>query len=245
MLKFTPGSIHLMSPPNMLPHFECLCTIEFQSHLNLHVGKNLKQAVRHPSLSPSHPLILILKWISPLWAFPHSQGSTKLDISRTVLTRSDLDQPSGWANKTWLRRGQGSEKETVDVDHEIEILAEISQRIKDSVGKLQAYTGRNTEGSVNKTQKCQGELYLRQSFDLHSHFVSDSFQPSTAKYNSGIRISRDSYPWLGQRACPKRAEVTLIPWADSMEALYLCSQTFLHGQTHFSIQQIKVKTRKT
>ena len=217
MLKFTPGSIHLMSPPNMLPHFECLCTIEFQSHLNLHVGKNLKQAVRHPSLSPSHPLILILKWIFPLWAFPHSQGSTKLDISRTVLTRNDLDQPSGWANKTWLRRGQGSEKETVDVDHEIEILAEISQRIKDSVGKLQAYTGRNTEGSVNKTQKCQGELYLRQSFDLHSHFVSDSFQPSTAKYNSGIRGFQGTHTLGWDRELVPRGlrwhwSPELIPW---------------------------------
>ena len=100
-----------MSPPNFFPHFECLCTTEFQSHLNLHVGKNLKKLVRHPPLSPSLPLMLILKWVSPLWAFPHSQGSTKLGIRGTVLTRSDLDQPSGWANETVaeerarLRRG--------------------------------------------------------------------------------------------------------------------------------------------
>lgn len=40
--------------------------------------------------------------------------------------------------RQWLKRGQGSEEETVDIDHEIEFLVEISERIKDSAGKLQS-----------------------------------------------------------------------------------------------------------
>ena len=40
--------------------------------------------------------------------------------------------------RQWLKRGQGSEEETVDIDHEIEFLVEISEKIKDSADTLQS-----------------------------------------------------------------------------------------------------------
>lgn len=47
-LRVTLGSIYLTYPPLILPHFECLCASEFQSHPNLYFGNNLKEPDRYP-----------------------------------------------------------------------------------------------------------------------------------------------------------------------------------------------------